>query len=157
MKVYNYSCPQNFCKFYPLGYFECINGKHYCGSCSIANKYRAKVSESISFELFGPQDALPLTPKGCDNFVDKLLVLKPDTLKQLSLPQNALFQFVMAEPSPGCFKDNPTGFIDCILFADRSRSFTIYRNDVYGVPTSVAMARYNNCFIKAIDHYCNYS
>ena len=157
MKSYNFSFPKTLCKFYPFGYLDCVNGQHLCGSCEVANKYRASISEKTSFELFGSNDALPLTKKGCTNFIDKLLILKPDTMKRLELPENALFQFVVAEPSPGCFENNPVGFIDCILFADRSRTFTVYRNEVFGVPSVAAMALYNSYFNKAIDNYCMYS
>ena len=154
MKSYKIFYPKAFCKFYPFGYVSCVNGQHLCGSCEVANKFRAIVSEKTSFELFGPNDALPLTKKGCTNFTDKLLILRPEAMKRLELPENVLFQFVVAMPSPGCFEHNPVGFIDCILFADRNRTFTVYRNEVFGVPSDLTMALYNSYFNKAIDNCC---
>lgn len=132
-----------FCNYLPGEYFECIN-YGFCDRCEIADRYRLQNFQQES--LFDWTDALPQTPKGCRQWIDMPVILKPSAMDRLNIAPLLLNQIMVTTLSPGCFYQNPVGAIDGYLLVDRTKRIEVSRKECYGVPTLKAVERYDDLF-----------
>ena len=132
-----------YCRLLPYGYLICEN--HFiCDACEVGDRIRIQVSDDHI--LFDHRDALPQTPTGCQNFCNMPLILSPSAMERLRIKSTLINQIMIANPSPGCFQKNPVGEIDGYLFNRPSYQFTVTRNEVFGVPNSRCVERYDQIF-----------
>ena len=131
-----------FCKFFPKE-VACVNAHCTYSGCYWYFVHRGKLEQSAARTLFYHNDALPQTKSGCVNYHKKALILKPEAMDRLGIERSLLYQIVIPDLGPGLFPNNPCGFIDVKLFANRSDSYTIYRNEVYGAASPLAIERYD--------------
>ena len=139
------------CILYPESWVPCERW-HNCTGCDVAGRYRANVKPGVH-PLLSHSDALPQTKSGCSVFLNKALILKPEAMKRLGLEEDLKYQIVIPFPSPGLFPSNPTGFIDCRFLCEDLRTFTVYRNEVYGVPNAAAVRKYDDIYFLNLKRY----
>lgn len=144
---------KKYCEFFPHGYVTCSNRCCTYSDCYWYLVHRNNIASMASRTLFYDNYALPLNKKGCVNFYKKALLLKPEAMDRLGIERNLINQIVIPDLSPGLFPTNPTGFIDVKLFANHNATYTIYRFEVYGVASPIAIERYDEYFHLGLARY----
>lgn len=136
-----------YCSKFPYGYVLCKNG-YDCLRCTFGDDVRKdNVKRFSDVPLFTEKDARrqTLNDKG-DCFWHYPVILKPETLEDLGFEKNVFFQIAIAEGGAGVFSKNPVGYLDCCLFSNPAKKFTICRHNVFGIPNSAAVRRFDEMF-----------
>ena len=147
-----------YCPYFTTGLVLCKNQKR-CISCEFADRMRQSiVLRNKNLPLFVPSDALRQTKKGGgDTWWHFPIILSEEVMDRLGLEKNVFFQIAIAEGGGGVFKKNPVGPVDCHLFANPSKKFTISRNEAYGIPDERAVRRYDELFFMDLHKVIKYA
>ena len=149
MKVSNFKEDRfsNSCPHFTIGYVECRFPRD-CSRCEFADRIRRdNAAKNNSFLLFGSKDARRQTEKGGGaDWWHLPIILTENAMHRLGIEKNLFYQIAIADGGPGVFLKNGVAAVDCHLFADPSKQFTISRHEAYGVPNEHAVKRYDDLF-----------
>ena len=138
---------RTLCPYFDLGMVKCYD-QTACNRCEFGDRMRqSKLREASRLLLFCEKDVLRQTEKaGGDMWWTYPIVLREETMDRLGLERNLFFQIAVADGGPGVFLKNPVGEIDCHLFVNESKRFTITRKEAYGIPNENAVRKFDETF-----------
>ena len=104
--------------------------------------------------LFCDRDCLRQTKAGGgETFYQKPIVLTEAVMERLGIEKTLFNQIAIAYGGSGVFVQNKVGAVDCFLFADKRKRFTIYRFEAYGIPNERAVEKYEKLFFMGLRGY----
>ena len=140
-----------YCKHFPSGYVYCSNYKD-CERCELGDRIRRDKAMKSASVIFSFSDARRQTEKANgDMWWHFPIILSPEAMLRLDIECNMFYQIAVADFGPGCFLKNPAGEIDCHLFANSCKRFTISRKEAYGIPTDAAVRKYDDLFFMGLE------
>lgn len=146
------------CPYFKDGFVECA-GYRDCKRCDIGQRIRRdNVLRHNNYPLFSWRDARRNTEKGRgQNWWHFPIILSEEVMEKLGLEKNLFFQIAIAEGGGGVFHHNPCGEIDCHLFVNPSKKFTIGRHEAYGIPDERAVAKFDELFFMDLHKVIKYA
>lgn len=147
------SSRREYCTHFPYGYVKCENSPSDCTRCLLGDRIRREaVMQKTKGLLFISSDVLRQTEKGGgDMWWHFPILLSKEAMERLHLSNNIYYQVAVADGGPGVFLKNPVGQIECHLLVDPSKTFTITRNEAYGIPNESACRRFDNFFFYGLE------
>ena len=139
-----------YCLHLPDGLVFC-EYQYRCDHCVVADRIRKNTGRVVcEIPLFGYRDARPQTPapKG-EVWFRKPVILSVEAMERLGLEKVLKNQIIIAEDGPGVFKQNVTGEIDAILYADLRVHVMVSRHECYGLPTRRACEVYDGYYSRS--------
>ena len=145
-----------YCPHFPVGYVECRYPRD-CQRCELGDRIRrSNAVATNNVPLFTYRDARRQTDKGGGAmWWNYPIILSEECMERLGFEKNIFFQIAVADTGSGVFLKNPTGPIDCHLFTNPSRKFTITRNEAYGIPNERAVELYDKLFFYDLGKLIN--
>ena len=132
----------------PYARVEC-RFNYLCDCCDVCYNIRKNKMETVVDDafLFDHRDVIPGTPKyGGGNWYKRAVILKPGAMRREGITVNLINQLLFAYGGSGVFAHNLSGMVDGFLLSDRSKEYTFFRNDIYGIPNEDAVRKYYDLY-----------